>query len=215
MSGWAMMICIVVCCAVGGLYALVLSLIKKLKQKKNVDNLPPATEQKKYNPTNTIALVLIAVVSFLITMQIVNQPLKGTKEKVFSKAGMEITLTEDFYEKDMAAYTAYYESKTSIVLSIKEEFTIFENAGISTDISLREYAEMVLTNNVKNNIEVTEKDGLTFFEFDKTANGKDFTYFAVVFRGDDAYWLFQFACETKNYDKLSKDFIAYAKSVKL
>ena len=137
----------------------------------------------------------------------------GASSKDFSAAGMTITLTNAFTEKELASATSYYESTTSIVLTLKEEFSLFEQNGISTDISLKEYAELIAYNNGFD-VEIIENDGLTYFTYENTANGKDFTYLATVHKCSDAFWLIQFACESKNYEKLSKDFMTWAKSVK-
>ena len=135
------------------------------------------------------------------------------KEKTFSKAGVEITLTEDFVEKDIVSQTAYFESMKSIVMVLKEEFTLFESVGLSTDMSMEEYAEIIFTGN---NIEsvVEEKDSLSTFTYENSVSGKDFTYFATLFRSDDAYWMIQFACETKDFESMSDQFMKWAKTVK-
>ena len=60
---------------------------------------------------------------------------------------------------------------------------------------------------------VQEKNGLTYFEYEKEVSGKNYKYFACAFKADDAYWLIHFYCETKNYDDLSETFVKWAKTV--
>lgn len=51
-----------------------------------------------------------------------------------------------------------------------------------------------------------EEDGLVYFTYEKSNNGKDYKYYATVFKGTDAYWLIQFACEVDDFDKFLPDF---------
>ena len=99
----------------------------------------------------------------------------------------------------------------SIVVMLKEEFTLFEEAGYE-DMTLSEYADLVIQANSLS-AERKEEEGLTCFTYEKEQNGKNFEYYATVFKGPDAYWLIQFACETKNFDDFLPDFQKWAKSV--
>ncbi|MGL5514158.1 MAG: hypothetical protein ACRDBM_13105 [Sporomusa sp.] len=132
--------------------------------------------------------------------------------QTFEKDGMTITLTDQFTEKDYASYTVCYESSESLVVALKESFTLFEQVGVSTDISLVEYGELVMSSN---NFEATieETENITYFTYEKQVNGEDYTYMATLHRGADAYWLIQFACETKNFEKLQSQFIDWAKTI--
>ena len=132
------------------------------------------------------------------------------KEKDFEKSGMKITLITDFAEKEHISYTAIYESTTSAVYALKEDFS---NVILSNLNSLDEYAELVILANMLEDCEIEHKDDLTYFQYEKTVNGKDFSYLAFVYEGSDAYWLIQFACEQKNASKFEADFFKYAKSV--
>ena len=51
------------------------------------------------------------------------------KDKTFEKAGMQITLTTAFSEKEYIGQTACYQSSKVIVTAIKEEFTYFESVA--------------------------------------------------------------------------------------
>lgn len=138
----------------------------------------------------------------------------GAAAQEFSKAGMSITLTKAFTEKEMASLTAYYESQKVIVTCLKEEFTQFEALGVSSDdISLDDYAELVIANN-QMDMDAVKEDDLTYFKYDKTVSGKDFSYMACVFKSTDAFWLIQFACETKNFDSMQDQMKNWAKTVK-
>ena len=136
------------------------------------------------------------------------------KDKTFAVDNLSITLNEDFTEQELVTQTGYFVSLTSIVTVLKEELTVFESAGLSTNMSLSDYASLVLTTN-QLETEVKSDDGLVGFEYAKTESGKNYQYAAFVYKGSDAYWLVQFGCESKNFDKYREDFIKWAKSVEV
>ena len=132
------------------------------------------------------------------------------KEKTFSKSGMSITLTEDFVEKDRISFTSTYESDDIIVTTLKEEKSLLGDMSVDLD----GYTKLVIKANNLTNLP-QHKDGLTYFEYEKEASGKEFHYYAFTFEAEDAYWLIQFACEQKNHEKLEETIFKYAKSVKV
>jgi len=173
---------------------------------------------KKLSRPLQIGLIVLSVVLsfsvfFVLSGGLGNVFISKAKPKEFTKAGMTISLTSDFNEKEIASQTAYYESQKYIVMVLKEEFTIFESVGISTDISVKEYAELVIGNNMMATA-IEEKDNLTFFKFEKTINGKQFSYFATVHKSSDAFWLIQFACESKNAEDSQDLFIEWGQTIK-
>ena len=152
----------------------------------------------------TLSFILIAIMLFSFT-----GCFNLASEKVFEKSGMEITLTSKFYEKDHVSYTSIYESSDIAVFTLKEEFSLIPG---SSKYTLDNYADLVIKAN-QIDTEIEHEDDLTYFSFDKTVNGKDFVYFGFVYKGTDAFWLIQFACEEKNENDLIKDIFKYAKSV--
>ena len=148
---------------------------------------------------NLIALLLCAVM--LLTCGC------SAKAKTFTASGMTIELTEDFTEKDMLGFTAVYQSEDVFVFALKEEFDI-----LGDEMNVDEYAELVLEAN-QMDADVEHEGEHTYFTFDKTVSGKDMTYTAVLYKGEDAYWMIQFACLSKDYDKLEDTIFGYANSV--
>ena len=136
------------------------------------------------------------------------------QEKKFSKAGMTITLDTSFYEKDIASQTAMYMSEDILVTVLKEEFSLFENLDIDPDeFSTTDYAELVIANNKFENVDVETKDGLTGFVFENEANGKTYKYSAYIFKGTDAFWLFQIAVVVEDYEDHAEQIKTIAKSI--
>ena len=133
-------------------------------------------------------------------------------EKTFPKDGFTIAQWQ-FCRKTHVSHTALFESRIIIVSVVRESFAYLENVGISSNISLRQYAELIIQANASSDTSVEEKNGFACFESERKVEGKDFSYFAVVLCGSDAFQLVQFACETKNYDKNPDIFINWAKTI--
>ncbi len=140
------------------------------------------------------------------------------KEKVFSKDGMSITLTDEFEEKEYYDFNAYYDTEEAQVYIMKEDFKLLEENDQDTNASLEEYAQSMMKSG-SIDAEIKNEDGLTYFNFEKEFQDIDgkyipYKYYAVVYKSHDAYWLFQFACEEALYSKYEDIFIKWAKSVK-
>jgi len=137
-----------------------------------------------------------------------------SKEKDFSKAGATITLNENFTEKKVETATAYFESNNAVVTFFKEDFTLFEDRGVPADFTLKEYAELILTANLIE-AEIESGGDLTSFVYEKQDSSEiEYTHYATVFESEDAYWLVQFVCEKKDFEKLKPQFEHWAKSVR-
>ena len=128
-------------------------------------------------------------------------------EKTFSKAGMSITLNDDFAENDIITQTAYYVSQDVIVTTLKEDGTEI------ADYTVGDYAELVCEVNNLSDTEITEKNGYAEFTYQKEASGKEFSYYARCFKNGTDFWLVQFICETKNLEKFTANFEKWAATV--
>ncbi len=166
-----------------------------------------------------ITVILLALVMtfscFAFTGCSVLDSILGDSEKTFSKSGISITLTDEFYEKDYISYTVYLESPDALVAVVKEDFSLFTEIGISTDISLKDYAEMAILANQFNDIasDIVEEDGLTYYTYESEEDGDTYYYACYVFRGTDAYWLVNMACFADRKDDFQPKFNEWAKSV--
>lgn len=133
--------------------------------------------------------------------------------KTFEKAGMQITLTSKFTEKEYISMTAYYESADAIVTVVKESFTDVASAGLEIN-TLDEYTDVVLSNNGLNSSKLTrENQEYIYFTYEKSVSGKDFYYLATTHKSSDAYWLIQFACVKDKKEQFTETFLGYADSI--
>lgn len=131
--------------------------------------------------------------------------------KTFEKAGMQITLTTAFYEKEMVSQTAYYESRTAVVVALKEEFSSLPGAS---DYTLSDYTDLVISGNrISAETHTREGKGYEYFTYEKTVSGNDYFYLATTHKTDDAFWLIQFGCFTKNKDNKTETFLEWADTI--
>jgi hypothetical protein len=82
------------------------------------------------------------------------------------------------------------------------------------DYTLEEYAELLVeANGLSSDVKI--KDGMTFFDYQKKSSKdqKIYRYRAYVYKSDDAFWMIQFAIETKNYDDYADSIDEWARSV--
>ncbi|MBQ3010474.1 MAG: hypothetical protein IJD81_04735 [Oscillospiraceae bacterium] len=132
----------------------------------------------------------------------------------FAKAGIHLTLTEEFYEKEHMGYTTCYLSDDIAVFLLKEEYTLFENTDFSSASTPEEYAGLVWNaNQFTGNVPLVTEGNLKYFEYSYSANGNDYTYRTYVFKAADAFWLVQFASLSDSYDSLKGTMQAYAETV--
>jgi hypothetical protein len=202
---------------IGGVVGALAHLFGKLKKGKPAAaegeeaELNPEAQETVKRSQRKARITLLVVIGAFIALAVVMSVMPA-REKTFSKAGLSITLTAAFNEKSVVAYTGYYESRTSAVATLKEEFSNLRSMGIYEDTSLREYAQLVQRAN-QTRASIEERDGIIYFEYERAVAGKEFTYLATVFKSEDAFWLVQFFSETKDYNKHRDDFFKWAGSV--
>ena len=165
------------------------------------------------NTLEVIMKKIVAVIILVVSMVMTFTSCFAPAEKDFTAAGMTITLTEEFYEKEYISYTAVYESSDIAIFALKEEKTIFEQYGYK-NLSLADYGEMVLEANSLSGVSIKKDGELSYFTYEKALNGKEYLYTAYIFDTNDAFWLIQFACLTDKGDTYSETIADYAKTVK-
>lgn len=133
----------------------------------------------------------------------------GGSEKCFSGEGFSVTLDSSFVEKSGGGAVGYYESKSAVVTVHTESFASLQGYRVETPT---DYAKRVIAANGLDGAEITEKNGLVFFEYQKTVNNKECKYLAALYRGSRGFWLVQFGSLANEYESIRESFLKYAKS---
>ena len=191
------------------------------------NDTPEATLNRKRNVRKGLVILAIAaVIGFIIGFASVSL-FKGNEddnpstqapvtEQTFSIEGMDITLTSEFQEVDLKDdtqnYTVAYGSENVAVFVLREDFKYIPGAETYT---LDYYRDLVLEANDLSEDHAVEKDGLTGFVYDRPneKTNEIYRYFSYVYKGDDAFWMIQFATLKENADQYEAQILEWAKTV--
>ena len=140
------------------------------------------------------------------------------KPMEITRNGMTITVTSDFYvspkEEKEYGYTVVLNSKAMGILALKEDKSLYENAGIK---NLSQYAEAIRNaNSARNPGIIKAEDGFQYtfeYTFYNTAEKVEYSYLTVMYEAESAYWFVQFASKTAKYEELKPTMLKYAKTV--
>ena len=159
--------------------------------------------------TNTKIIVLLMALCLLFCGCAV-------EDQTVTADDLTITLPgnyKDYGDEDFAAgYTLVYGHNDAVVMALKEEFTLFEEYGLT--LTLQEYADLVLeANDITDGAQ--EVNGILTFTFTNDSDGESHSYQAAVFEGSDAFWLIQAGCLTENFEKYQETFLNILTSVKI
>lgn len=141
----------------------------------------------------------------------------GPKEKVFGRAGMSVTLTDEFWKVDEQTvqedgYDAIFTSEEVGVMALKSSFTVLDElAALTTE----QYAVYIITNSGITSQGVKTEDGMTHFEYDSEGDdGKTYRYYSYVYKSDSAFWVVQFAVAVDQVPEYEARIRQWAKTVK-
>ena len=164
------------------------------------------------------AYILICLIVYAIIFLAVAWSVLGyyATEKVFTKQGCTIALTNDFIEGENENYTAYYHSTDLAVTTKKALFEVFSTEWNAENKSAEEYAELMQVEYAK--IYPTSKlyqdNDLLYFVFEYAVNGKRTDkYLVSIYKSEDAFWQVSFGCHERKYKDLEQSIFKYAQSV--
>ena len=146
-------------------------------------------------------ILSLLLVVFLLTG--CSLPGSGDKEKVFTKAGVSMTLNNSFLDytntkQNEEQYPFFYVSAEIGLMGVEEtKAELAENFGEHTVDS---YAELII-DLYQLNATVQHKDGFTYFTYETEAEGTMYTFTSVIVDAGDAFWNLQGYCATSVYSK--------------
>ncbi|MBE6948717.1 MAG: hypothetical protein E7456_02605 [Ruminococcaceae bacterium] len=160
--------------------------------------------------TLSISLLLTSCFFIVPTANVYDGPVDSGKPQEFSKDGITLTLTDEFIEKESErGFDAYYVAPYGAVMILKEEFALEE--GLE-DRTLDEYIKNVIENNGYDFDPISNHD-LLYYYHDETMMGQDTRYYSFVYKGNDAFWIVQFSCFSKDLQEMEPQIMNWAKSV--
>lgn len=159
-----------------------------------------------------LALVL-ALITLLSCVSCIGVKVYEAEATEFSSQGLTLTLTKAFKKADVQGYTVAYDSAAVAVFALKESFSLM--AGMS-DMSVDDYAELLReANAARDPGAIQTEEGVLFFEYSfyNEEEKTTFKYFTTVHKGDDAFWMVQFATREGVYDEYRPYLLQWAKTV--
>ena len=130
-------------------------------------------------------------------------------ENVYTVGDLSITLSDGFKEFEVEGAEYALMSDTVGVVVFKELFSVFTQVD-PNELTLEQYAQALIIANEFGDIEVREKDGITYF-LHEGDNG--FTYYTCVLRGTDAFWRINFYTYTEHFEEMLPQFAQWASGV--
>lgn len=127
---------------------------------------------------------------------------------------MTITLTEEFEEKKLDMFDAYYAAEHVAFTAVEETDEDLQYAGFEIN-SLSAYCNEIISLNGVEPASLIKRENYYYFTNTKTVSGANYTYVHCMFEGNNSYWICEFTCKTKDYDKYKKDIFEWADSIEI
>lgn len=175
---------------------------------------PELLANRKKGNGKGFVIMIVSILIGLAVGSILSKGLtagKSAHPKDFSAEGMTITLTDDFREESYQGFTQCYESRSVAVFTLKEDFTLMP--GLK-DYSVYDYGQLVAESNQVDPSELETNRGILYFDYvTQGSDGKDYYYMVTLHKGNDAFWLIEFATPVNNQDQMYSQFLSWAVSV--
>lgn len=160
-----------------------------------------------------IATVILVVTIGIIFVLMLTMDSWLEKPKTFICDSFEIVLTTAFSES-YEDETYYFGSKDCTVSVY--EFDYLRHADL-TDMDEQQFLELLqASDHFLPESKIVSESGLKFIEEEaESVSGDIRSYLTVFVKGEEAFYLFEFGCETKKYDKYRYSFFEWASSIKI
>lgn len=161
-----------------------------------------------------LACLLLLTMILTLSACLVKKDPKTAKDKEFTCGNMSITLTDGFREARVNGYATAFESADSTIYVIKEAFADLTEEQAALDVAA--YGDLFRFNNATRSPAVlsTENELVsTEYTFADEETGVTYKYFTAFFKGSDAFWAVEFACEESLFADYKACFVRWAQSV--
>lgn len=133
--------------------------------------------------------------------------------KNFSLSGLTITLTDDFEVGKANAFDIYIKSEDVIFTAVEETTSELEKGGYEIS-SLADYADEIIKLNNAGSSSLKSRNNYKYFVTHRTVSGARYSYVHCIFKNSDSYWVCEFACKAKNFDRLEDKILSWADTIK-
>lgn len=132
--------------------------------------------------------------------------------KTFTYENLSVTLTNKFEDQTSIQdkFKKVYVSQTPFVMFMIDKDTT--NYGQYNDEA--SYAQALISSGgMSAQVKKDDDSGMTYFAYTNLSQGYIYTYFAVVKKDTDAFWLCQFAVLQRDYSSLQNQIMNWAKTI--
>ena len=136
----------------------------------------------------------------------------GSNPKNFTTGKITITLTDDFHEEELSYFDAYYESEKVLFSAVEETNEELELSGYEI-ASLNDYCSQIAELNGVAIDSIAKRGDYYYFTNKATVSGANYTYVHCMFKSGSSYWVCEFVCKSKDYDKLEDSIFKWADSI--
>lgn len=160
-------------------------------------------------------IAIIAVVSFIVGILVIDVPIKElfSKTTTFTVEEMSITLPKDFSNANsVSGFTACYASEEVSVFVIKDSFEENDNLRL---YSLDNYRLNLLHENglLYNDLKNTESNPYFIYDYVNPDTTVTYTYFTFTYETSEGFWIIQFATEKANATKYEAQIVEWANTI--
>lgn len=130
----------------------------------------------------------------------------------FSVESLTVTLNKSFTQEKHEGFDLYAQSDNIIFSAVEETFHELEYSGFEI-LSLKDYCSEILSLNQTSDNELKSRGNYYYFTNEKTVSGASYTYVHCMYEGNSSYWICEFVCKTKHYNRYKDDIFKWADSV--
>lgn len=129
--------------------------------------------------------------------------------------GISLSMAEGFEVTQIEGILACYQGAEANVRFAEELFVSLEALGISADMSLEDYARLILDAYALEGEPLTDSRSNVYIVYNQVIQDQDVAYYAYFSRNDVAFWTTTFMCFAQAAPELEDDFSLWASTIEL
>lgn len=129
--------------------------------------------------------------------------------------GVSLSMAEGFTESSVEGILAGYEGSEVNVRFAEELFETLEGLGYSREMTLEEYAQLILDAYGFSGEPMTDTYGNVRISYTQEVQGREVAYYAYFDKGEAAFWTTTFMCFAELAPSLEADFGLWASTIQV